>query len=129
MPSVRGFAECKNTGTRQIAYLPNGRRNALGKTKTLGKRAVCRVSTWEHSANHAFAECLLGGTRQTVSPRHACQRCCAGRDVCRVPAVMFAECLGVALLCMNSRVFTSYHPNGPVLYVKQEENGCLCVIR
>jgi len=26
---------------------------------------------------------------------------------------------------MNSTVFTSHHPYGPVLYVKQEENGCL----
>ena len=84
MPSVRGFAECKNTDTRQTGYLPSGRRNTLGKPKTLGERAVCRVSTREHSANHAFAECLLGGTRQTASPRDARRRHYAGRDVCRV---------------------------------------------
>ena len=41
----------------------------------------------KHSAKGQFAACLLGGTRQTVSPRHARQRCCAGRDVCRVSNV------------------------------------------
>jgi len=77
-PSVRGFAECKNTGTRQTIYLPSARRNALGK------RAVCRVSTREHSANHAFAECLLGALGKPPHPAIPFDG--------TVPAVMFAEC-------------------------------------
>ena len=92
----RSYAECQRVcqvqkyGHSANCLFAEWEKKCTRQKKTLGKRAVCRVSTWEHSANHAFAECLLGGTRQTVSPRHARQRCCAGRDVCRVLRCSFA---------------------------------------
>ena len=57
LPSARIFAECNTSGTRQTNSLPSVGPKTIGKNKTLGKKALCRVSKKLHSAKRFFAEC------------------------------------------------------------------------
>ena len=88
MPSVRFFAECIISSTRQNYYLPSAKQHALGEQLALGGISLCRVPASWHSAKTHFVECRTVDTRQRASRAPhppADDRYGGAAFVCRVP--------------------------------------------
>ena len=86
MPSVRIFAECRISSTRQSYYLPSAKKHALGEQLALGGLSLCRVPARWHSATTHFAECQSVDTRQRASAP-------TRRRPLQWGMFLFAECL------------------------------------
>jgi len=88
LPSVRLFAECRKSGTRQRVSLPSVNRRTLSKEQTLGKELFVECQTLgkvNTLGKNAFAECLALG-KEWHSAKMALRQP-------RLPPLNFAECL------------------------------------
>jgi hypothetical protein len=76
MPSVRTFAECFLSGTRQTSYLSSVTHGIILHTATIQFAECQTLGEIKHSTYVQFAECPASDTRQNltgVTPSNVCR--------------------------------------------------------